>query len=82
VSERGPEVIVIGAGVMGCASALELTKRGARVCVLERSVPGAEASSAAAGMLAAQVESHEEGPFAALCLAGAREAHSVGERPA
>jgi glycine oxidase len=70
VSERGPEVIVIGAGVMGCASALELTKRGARVSVLERSVPGAEASSAAAGMLAAQVESHEEGPFAALCLAG------------
>lgn len=70
MSAGGPEVVVIGAGVMGCASALELARRGARVHVLERSVPGAEASSAAAGMLAAQVESHEQGPFAALCLAG------------
>lgn len=52
-------VVVIGAGVMGCASALALAKRGARVTVLERAVPGAEASSAAAGILGAQAESHE-----------------------
>lgn len=46
---------------MGCATALELASRGAReVVVLERAVPGAEASSAAAGMLAAQVESRNE----------------------
>lgn len=51
-------VVVIGAGVMGCATALALSRRGVRdVVVLERAVPGAEASSAAAGMLAAQVES-------------------------
>jgi glycine oxidase len=51
-------VIVIGAGVMGCATALALSRRGVHdVVVLERAVPGAEASSAAAGMLAAQVES-------------------------
>lgn len=50
-------VIVIGAGIMGCGSALALARRGVRdVVVLERAVPGAEASSAAAGMLAAQVE--------------------------
>ncbi|NUP12316.1 MAG: glycine oxidase ThiO [Polyangiaceae bacterium] len=54
---------------MGCAIALELGRRGASVRVLERSVPGAEASSAAAGMLAAQVESHEQGPLSSLCLA-------------
>lgn len=54
---------------MGCASALALARRGVQVRVLERSVPGAEASSAAAGMLAAQVESHEQGPFSALCVA-------------
>jgi glycine oxidase len=52
-------VVVIGAGIMGCGSALELAKRGARVTLLERAVPGAEASSAAAGILGAQVESHE-----------------------
>lgn len=50
-------VVVVGAGVMGCASALALAARGVRdIVVLERAVPGAEASSAAAGMLAAQLE--------------------------
>lgn len=48
---------------MGCASALALADEGARVLVLERSVPGAEASSAAAGILGAQTEAHEPGPF-------------------
>ncbi|MFO0735150.1 MAG: FAD-dependent oxidoreductase [Labilithrix sp.] len=54
-------VVVIGGGVMGCATALELAKRGvSELIVLERAVPGAEASSAAAGMLAAQVESKDD----------------------
>jgi len=44
---------------MGCAAAWELGRRGADVVVLERAVPGAEASSAAAGILGAQVELHE-----------------------
>src|SRR5918912_3943926 len=48
---------------MGCASALALAHDGARVLVLERSVPGAEASSAAAGILGAQTEAHEAGPL-------------------
>jgi glycine oxidase len=56
-------VVVIGGGVMGCASALELAARGARVIVLERSVPGAEASSAAAGVLGAQIEAKEGSPM-------------------
>lgn len=53
---------------MGCASAWRLAKRGARVTVLERSVPGAEASSAAAGILGAQLESHAAGPMLELAL--------------
>jgi glycine oxidase len=53
------EVVVIGAGVMGCASAHALATLGAQVTLLERAVPGAEASSAAAGILGAQVESLE-----------------------
>jgi glycine oxidase len=53
------DVVVIGAGVMGCASALALARRGAKVTLLERAVPGAEASSAAAGILGAQAESRE-----------------------
>jgi glycine oxidase len=41
---------------MGCTTALSLSEQGADVIVLERAVPGAEASSAAAGILGAQVE--------------------------
>jgi glycine oxidase len=51
-------VAIIGGGIMGCACAEALAARGAEVTLLERAVPGAEASSAAAGILGAQVESH------------------------
>jgi glycine oxidase len=61
-------VVIIGGGVMGCAAANELARRGVRVTVLERSVPGAEASSAAAGILGAQVEAHRPGPMTELGL--------------
>lgn len=54
-----PDVIVIGGGLMGCSVAYRLAKDGARVSVLERSIPGAEASSAAAGILGPSVESFE-----------------------
>src|SRR5207249_2897423 len=57
------DVVLIGGGVMGCASALALAGEGLRVLVLEKSVPGAEASSAAAGILGAQTEVHEPGPL-------------------
>src|SRR5579864_782427 len=54
-------IVIVGGGVMGCATALELATRGAReVVVLERAVAGAEASSAAAGILAAQIESKDD----------------------
>jgi len=59
-------VVVIGGGVIGCACAWELARHGFRVVVLERSVPGAEASSAAAGILGARVEVHADGPLARL----------------
>lgn len=63
---RQPDVIIVGGGIMGCACAWELAQAGQTVVVLERSVPGAEASSAAAGILGAQVESHEPGPLVEL----------------
>jgi glycine oxidase len=54
------KVVIVGGGVMGCATALALAERGAEVVLLERAVPGAEASSAAAGILGAQLEAHGE----------------------
>jgi len=47
------DTIISGAGIIGVSLALELRNRGQQVLVLDRGEPGREASSAAAGMLAA-----------------------------
>ena len=47
------DVIITGAGIIGVSLGLELRERGAKVLLLDRRQPGCEASSAAAGMLAA-----------------------------
>jgi glycine oxidase len=48
-----PDICIAGAGIIGLSLALELHHRGIPVTVLEQSSPLAEASTAAAGMLAA-----------------------------
>jgi glycine oxidase len=48
-----PDVCIAGAGIIGLSLALELHRRGSRVTVLESGIPLAQASTAAAGMLAA-----------------------------
>jgi glycine oxidase len=63
------DVVIIGAGVMGCAVAWRLRQRGLSVTLIERGIPGAEASSAAAGILAPQAEAEGPGPFLELALA-------------
>ena len=63
-----PDVVVVGAGVMGCAVALRLAQRQVAVTVIERGIPGAEASSAAAGILGPQWECEGPGPLLELGL--------------
>jgi glycine oxidase len=63
-----PSVAVIGGGIIGCATAADLAKRGCRVTLLERASPGAEASSAAAGLLAPLGPSPDPGPFHRLAI--------------
>lgn len=46
------DALVVGGGIIGCSIARELRKAKLKVAVLEKHVPGAEASVAAAGMLA------------------------------
>jgi glycine oxidase len=47
------DICIAGAGIIGLSLALELHHRGLRVTVFDRAAPLAEASTAAAGMLAA-----------------------------
>lgn len=64
------KVVVVGGGIIGCATAFELAKAGCAVTLLERATPGAEASGAAAGLLAPLGESVES--FRELALASWR----------
>jgi len=65
-------VVVIGGGLVGCATARALARHGLHTLLLERARIGAEASSAAAGMVAPQVESHGPGPLLDAGLASRR----------
>jgi glycine oxidase len=53
-SSPHPDICIAGAGIIGLSLALELHHRGHRVTVFDQAGPLAEASTAAAGMLAAQ----------------------------
>src|SRR5437870_5285915 len=66
---RSADVIIVGGGVVGCSIALRLAQANVRTIVLEKAIPGAEASSAAGGILAAQEESHGPGPMFELSIA-------------
>lgn len=65
---KGTDVAIVGGGVMGCAIALRLAQRKIAVTVIERGIPGAEASSAAAGILGPQWEATGPGPLLELGL--------------
>jgi glycine oxidase len=53
------KVTVVGAGVIGCAVAYELARRGARVHVVDPRTPGQGATRASAGILAPYIEGHD-----------------------
>jgi len=67
-SRAASDVAIIGGGIMGSAIALRLAQRGIAVTVIERGIPGAEASSAAAGILGPQMEAEGPGPLLELGL--------------
>ena len=61
-----PEITVVGAGVIGCAVAYELGRRGAGVRVIESRDIGCGATQASAGVLAPFIEADHPGPLRAL----------------
>src|SRR4026208_706807 len=68
MSTRELDVIVVGGGVIGCAVARELSRRGARIAIIEARTAGAGATQASAGVLAPYIEAPGEGPLQALTV--------------
>jgi glycine oxidase len=68
-----PEVVIVGAGVIGLSIAWRLAQRGAAITVFDQGTAGAGASHAAAGMLAICAEA-EPGEEALVALGRASQA--------
>ncbi|MFL5652761.1 MAG: glycine oxidase ThiO [Ktedonobacteraceae bacterium] len=68
--KHSADVLIVGGGIIGCSIAYFLRKRGIEVIVLEKGHIGAQASSAAAGLLAPIRPLSQRDPFKALQLAG------------
>src|SRR5262245_52657132 len=66
---RPTDIIVIGAGIVGCAVAHELARRGASVQIVDDRPAGMGATQASAGILAPFIEAREGSPLLALTVA-------------
>src|SRR5262245_57442784 len=62
------DIVVVGAGIIGCAVAYELARRGLPVHVLDERSAGLGATQASAGILAPYIEAHEGGPLLDLTV--------------
>ena len=65
---RPVDVIVIGAGVIGCAVARELAMRGASVEIVDERSVGMGATQASAGILAPYIEAADDSPLFDLAV--------------
>ncbi|WP_036745468.1 glycine oxidase ThiO [Paenibacillus sp. UNC451MF] len=62
-----PTAIIVGGGIIGSTIALDLIRAGVQCTIIDKGALLQEASTAAAGMLGAQVEIHQPGAFYELC---------------
>ncbi|MGI8785896.1 MAG: glycine oxidase ThiO [Acidobacteriota bacterium] len=74
------DVLIAGAGVIGCSIAYHLALRGAKVEVFDKGSIGREASWAGAGILGPQSESDQAGPFLEICLRSRRSYPALAAR--
>lgn len=68
--KHAADVLIVGGGIIGCSIAYFLRKHGVEVIVLEKGDIGAQASSAAAGLLAPIRPLSQRDSFKAFQLAG------------
>src|SRR6184192_4188125 len=68
MAPRPSDVVIVGAGIVGCAVAYELARRGASVQVVDERAPGMGATQASAGVLAPYIEAHEDSPLLPLAI--------------
>ena len=62
------DIIVVGAGIVGCAIAHELASRGASVEIVDDRPIGMGATQASAGVLAPYIEAREGNPLLDLTV--------------
>jgi glycine oxidase len=62
------DVVVVGAGIIGCAVAYELARRGASVQIVDDRPAGMGATQASAGVLAPYIEARQNGPLLDLTV--------------
>jgi sarcosine oxidase subunit beta len=60
----GADIAIVGGGIVGCAAAYYLARRGVKVVLLEKSVIGGEASGRNGGGVRAQCRDRRERPLA------------------
>jgi len=71
-NSSSPDLIVVGAGLIGLSIAREASGRGLRVTLLDRGEPGGGASRAAAGMLSPLSEASDSGAYLRFGLTSLR----------
>lgn len=67
LKQEGPmkaDVLIVGGGLMGCATAIELARKGRSVIIFEKDVPGRHASGHNSGGVRCQGRDVREIPFA------------------
>src|SRR4051812_41055865 len=65
---RPSDIIIVGAGIVGCAIAHELARRGASVEIVDERPVGMGATQASAGVLAPYIEAREDSPLLHLTV--------------